>query len=169
MNLRDEVEQYVIKRDEELAEGEPSLYLDVKAMITRPDLLYAVITQIGDLILKNHHDIKAIGSHGVGGIFLISPIMLHVYNHWFDVNGFFMHLGAEGGDEHNPIEGCLEKGWRVLIIDTLIKTGDSSLKANEILTSFGCEVDGIIVVADLSGGDNACTRAGIGVESLITL
>jgi orotate phosphoribosyltransferase len=138
-------------------------------MITRPNLLHAVITQMGDLILKNHHDIKAIGSHGVGGIFLISPIMLHVYNHWFDVNGFFLHLDAEAGPDHDPIEGCLEKGWRVLIIDTLMKTGNSGLEAHEILTSFGCEVDGIIVVADLSDGDNACTRAGITVESLITL
>jgi len=169
MDLRDEVEQYVTRGEGKLAEDKSPLYVDVKAMITRPQLLYSVITQIGDLILKNHHGIKAIGSHGVGGIFLISPVMLHVYNHWFDVNGFFLHLGAEGGHERDHIEGCLEKGWRVLIIDTLMKTGNSGLEAHEILTSFGCEVDGIIVVADLSGGDNACTRAGIRVESLITL
>lgn len=169
MNLRDEVEHYLIKREGKLPEGESPLYLDVKTMITRPHLLHAVITRIGDLILTNHHEIKAIGSHGVGGIFLISPIMLHVYDHWFDVYGFFMRLNGEGVSEHEPIEGCLEKGWRVLIIDTLIKTGNSSLKAHKLLTSFGCEVDGLIVVADLSGGENACTRAGISVESLIAL
>ena len=169
MDWREEIEEFVIRRGEDTAGGEPSLYVDVTGMITRPNLLYAVIARIGEIILRNHPNIKAIGSHGVGGSFLISPIMLHVYNHWYDVNGFFVRLDAGEGGESAPIEGCLEKGWRVLIVDTMIKTGATSLRAYEILTKYGCEVDGIIVVADLSGGDNACTRAGLKVESLLTL
>ena len=124
---------------------------------------------MGELILRNHSNIKAIGSQGVGGSFLISPVMLYVYNRWFDVNGFFIRLDTQEDSGRYPIDGCLEKGWRVLIIDTLIKTGESSLKAHEILTAYGCKVDGIIVVADLSGGDNACARAGLKVESLVAL
>jgi orotate phosphoribosyltransferase len=168
MNWREEIEKFVIRHDAG-AETESRPYFDIKGMISRPELLHAIVTEIGDLILKNHPHIKAIGSHGVGGIFLISPVILHVYNHWFNVNGFFVRLGAEEKDEHHPIEGCLEKGWPVLIIDTMIKTGNSSLRAHEILRAYGCEVDGMIIVADLSNGDNACTRAGLKVESLITL
>ncbi len=169
MSWRNEIEKFIIRRTGEAAEGEPRLYADVKGMIARPELLYEMVTEIGDLILKKHHDVKAIGSHGVGGSFLISPIMLYVYNHWFNVNGFFVRLDADDEGRRGSVEGHLEKGWRVLIVDTLIKTGVSSLKAHEILRARGCEVVGMIVVADLSGGDNACTRAGLGVESLITL
>ena len=169
MDWHEEVRKFVITREGDLPEGEPRSYLDVKSMLSRPELLYAVITEIGDLILSKHPDIKAIGSHGVGGTFLISPTMLYVYNHWFNINGFFVRLDVLENGLHNPIEGRLEKGWRVLIVDTMIKTGKSSLRAHEMLRDYGCEVDGVVVVADLSGGDNACTRAGITVESLITI
>ena len=76
---------------------------------------------------------------------------------------------AEHDATQSAIEGCLEKGWRVVIVDTVIKTGTSSLQAHDILNNYGCHVDGIIIVVDLSGGDNACTRAGIEIETLITL
>jgi len=167
MNWREEIEKFVIKR--EVAEHESGLYVDVKAMISRPELLYSVTTEIGDLILKNHSNIKAIGSHGVGGSFLVSPIMLYIYNHWFNANGFFMRLDGREDSSRKPIEGFLERGWRVLIVDTMIKTGNSSLRAHEILRDHGFKIDGMIVVVDLSNGDNACTRAGLKVESLITV
>ena len=167
MNWREEIEKFVIEREAD--EHESGLYVDVKGMISRPELLYSVTTEIGDLILKNHPHIKAIGSHGVGGSFLVSPIMLYIYNHWFNANGFFMRLDEREGSSRKPIEGFLEKGWRVLIVDTMVKTGNSSLRAHEILRAHGFTVDGMIVVVDLSNGDNACTRAGLKVESLITL
>jgi len=165
MKWREEIEKFVIRK----GEGEPRPYFDVKGMISQPELLHAIVAEIGNIILKKHPKIKAIGSHGVGGSFLISPIILYVYDHWFTVNGFFVRLEAEQNGIHNPIEGCLEKGWRVVIVDTLIKTGNSSLKAYETLNAYGCHVDGIIIAADLSGGDNACTRAGLEIETLITL
>jgi orotate phosphoribosyltransferase len=166
MNWRDEIQKFVVTRGEGLPDGKPRLYVDVKAMISQPRFLYGVVTEIGDLILKNHSSVRAIGSHGVGGSFLVSPIMLYVYNHWFDVNGFFVR---SGDGDRNPIDGFLQRGWRVLIVDTMIKTGKSSLRAHEILQAHGFEVDGMIVVVDLSHGDNACTRAGLKVQSLITL
>jgi orotate phosphoribosyltransferase len=167
MYWREEIERFLIRRDSEVADGEPRVYADVKGMLSQPKLLYGVVSEMGDLILKKHPSIKAIGSHGVGGSFLVSPIMLYVYNHWFDVNGFFVRLDADG--KRNPIEGFLQQGWRVLIVDTMVKTGNSSLRAHDILRAHGFEVDGMVVVVDHSHGDNACTRAGIKVESLITL
>jgi len=166
MDWREEIKNYVTPR--EGGDG-PRVSVDVKGMISRPELLYGVIKDIGDLILRDYSQVRAIGSHGVGGSFLIGPVMLYVYNHWFDVNGFFVHLDSAEKGEQYVVDGRLEKGWRVLIIDTVIKTGASSLRARDVLQSHGCTVDGIIVVADLSNGDNACTRAGIKLESLTTL
>ncbi|RJP68208.1 MAG: hypothetical protein C4532_13090 [Candidatus Abyssobacteria bacterium SURF_17] len=169
INWREEIKKFVIKKDDGTPGAAPRVQMDVKGMIGQPDLLYAIVMEMGDLILKKHPSIKAIGSHGVGGSFLISPIMLYVYGHWFNVNGFFVRLGPPVNSYDLPIEGRLAKGWRVLIIDTVIKTGNSSLKAYELLRDYGCEVDGIVVIGDLSNGDNACTRAGIKVEALVTL
>lgn len=169
MDWRKEVRKYVSEVERQEGVAGPLYNLDVKGMLSRPEPLYAVITEIGDLILKEHEHVKAIGSHGVGGSFLISPIILHAYNHWFNVNGFFIRFDEPEGREHPTIEGCLESGWRVLIIDTVIKSGASGLRAHEMLKAYGCEVESMIVIADLSGGDNACTQAGLKVESLITL
>jgi orotate phosphoribosyltransferase len=166
MNWREEVKRFVVRKSD--GEGTPS-YVDVKGMIGRPELLNSVISEIGDLILRNHPNIKAIGSHGVGGSFLIGPTILYVYDHWYNVNGFFVRLDARDNGSHHPIEGSLEKGWRVLMVDDLMETGGSCMKAHEILRAYGCEVEGIIVVVDLSHGENCCTQAGIKVESLIAL
>lgn len=50
---------------------------------------------------------------------------------------------AKGHGLENQIEGKLEKGQRVVVIEDLISTGGSSLKAVESLRSAGAEVIGL--------------------------
>lgn len=166
MDWRQEIQKFIVRKNE--ADGLRS-YVDVKGMMGRPELLYEVVGEIGDLVLRMHPNIRAIGSHGVGGSFLIGPTILYVYGHWYNINGFFVRLDARENGEHQPIEGRLEHGWRVLIVDDVLETGGACMKACNILRAHGCEVDGIIVVVDLSRGENACKQSGLKVESLLTL
>lgn len=46
----------------------------------------------------------------------------------------------------NMIEGVLEKGQKVVVIEDLISTGGSSLKAVEAIREAGCEVKGLVAV-----------------------
>jgi orotate phosphoribosyltransferase len=46
----------------------------------------------------------------------------------------------------NLIEGVLEKGQSVVVIEDLISTGGSSLKAVEAIRSAGCEVKGMAAI-----------------------
>ncbi len=46
----------------------------------------------------------------------------------------------------NQIEGQFEKGSKVVVIEDLISTGGSSLKAVEALRKHGCEVIGMVAV-----------------------
>ncbi|RJP14827.1 MAG: hypothetical protein C4520_21015 [Candidatus Abyssobacteria bacterium SURF_5] len=166
MDWREEIQKFIVRRD--TGDGGRS-FVDVKGMMGRPELLYDVIGEIGDLILRNHPSIKAVGSHGVGGSFLIGPAILYVYAHWYNINGFFVRLDSRENSDHQPIEGRLERGWRVVIVDDIIETGGACMKACNILRAHGCEVDGIIVVVDLSRGENECCHSGLKVESLLTL
>lgn len=50
---------------------------------------------------------------------------------------------AKGHGLENQIEGKLEKGQRVIVIEDLISTGGSSLKAVEALRNAGAEVIGL--------------------------
>jgi orotate phosphoribosyltransferase len=46
----------------------------------------------------------------------------------------------------NMIEGVVEKGQSVIVIEDLISTGGSSLKAVEALRDAGCEVKGMVAI-----------------------
>lgn len=46
----------------------------------------------------------------------------------------------------NQIEGQVEKGSKVVVVEDLISTGGSSLKAVKALREFGCEVVGMVAV-----------------------
>lgn len=46
----------------------------------------------------------------------------------------------------NMIEGVVEKGQSVVVIEDLISTGGSSLKAVEALRAAGCEVKGMVAI-----------------------
>ena len=46
----------------------------------------------------------------------------------------------------NMIEGVIEKGQSVVVIEDLISTGGSSLKAVEALREAGCEVKGMAAI-----------------------
>lgn len=46
----------------------------------------------------------------------------------------------------NQVEGVVESGQRVVVIEDLISTGGSSLKAVEALRSKGCDVKGLVAI-----------------------
>jgi orotate phosphoribosyltransferase len=57
----------------------------------------------------------------------------------------------------NQIEGFLEAGSRVLVIEDLLSTGGSSLKAVEALRTSGAVVTGVLAI--FSYGFDSCTTA----------
>jgi len=53
---------------------------------------------------------------------------------------------AKGHGRQNQIEGKLDADQRVLVVEDLISTGGSCLKAVDALKEFGCEVAGVIAI-----------------------
>jgi len=53
---------------------------------------------------------------------------------------------AKGHGKQNQIEGRLDKGQKVLMVEDLISTGGSSLKAVQAVRDFGNEVAGVIAI-----------------------
>ena len=56
----------------------------------------------------------------------------------------YVRSGAKDHGRGNRIEGKLEKGRKAVVIEDLISTGGSSLKAVEALRAHGCEVVGMV-------------------------
>lgn len=57
----------------------------------------------------------------------------------------------------NQIEGRLETGSRVLVIEDLLSTGGSCLKAVEAIRTAGCEVKGVLAI--FSYGFSSCEQS----------
>lgn len=68
----------------------------------------------------------------------------------------------------NQIEGALEKGQKVLVIEDLISTGKSSLQVCDVLQSFGAEVIGMVSIFNYGFKDanEAFKAAAIPYQSL---
>lgn len=56
----------------------------------------------------------------------------------------YVRSSAKGHGMQNMVEGHIEPGQRVLVIEDLISTGGSSLKAVQALRSEGCDVTGMV-------------------------
>ena len=68
----------------------------------------------------------------------------------------------------NQIEGALEPGQRVLVIEDLISTGKSSLQVVDVLKAAGAEIVGMISIFNygFEAAANACNNAGVKTSSL---
>src|SRR5690606_22737363 len=67
------------------------------------------------------------------------------------------------------VEGTVDPGMRVVLLEDVITTGGSTLKAIEALRSVGAEVVGVVVLIDrLEGGVENLHREGIEVVALYT-
>lgn len=58
----------------------------------------------------------------------------------------YVRAASKGHGMGNKIEGVVEKGQKVLVIEDLISTGKSSLDAVKALREAGCEVVGMIAI-----------------------
>ncbi len=68
----------------------------------------------------------------------------------------------------NQIEGSLEPGQRVLVIEDLISTGKSSLQVVDVLKAAGAEIVGMISIFNygFEAATTACDNAGVKTSSL---
>jgi orotate phosphoribosyltransferase len=69
----------------------------------------------------------------------------------------------------NQIEGSLEPGQRVLVIEDLISTGKSSLQVVDVLKAAGAEIVGMISIFNYgfeAATNCLCTNAGVKTSSL---
>ncbi|MEW4569113.1 orotate phosphoribosyltransferase [Tautonia sp. JC769] len=86
------------------------------------------------------------------------------------LKGFLVRKEAKGHGTGNLVEGPLEPGSTVAILDDVATTGGSSLKAVEAVRAMGCSVARVLVMLDrLEGAADAFARAGVEFRALLTI
>ncbi len=86
------------------------------------------------------------------------------------LRGFLVRKEAKGHGTGQLVEGPLEPGMVVAIVDDVATTGGSSIKAVEAAEAFGCTVARVVVVLDrLEGAAFAFAARGVDYRALTTI
>ncbi len=139
-----------------LTSGATAQYLvDAKRAILRPSGFHA----LGELVaLEATH----LGATAVGGITMgADPIACAALAGGADVKAFFVRKEAKQHGLARWIEGPpLEPGERCLVVEDVVTTGGSTIKAIERVREEGHEVVGVLAILDrLAGGGDAISAA----------
>ena len=113
-------------------------YCDNRKTLSYPDLRSFVKTELSRVIMENFEDVDAIAGVATGAIpqgALVADVL----------NKPFVYVRSKPKDHglENLIEGELKPGMKVVVED-LISTGGSSLKAVDAIRNNGCEVIGMV-------------------------
>jgi orotate phosphoribosyltransferase len=86
------------------------------------------------------------------------------------LRGFLVRKEAKTHGTGKLVEGPLEPGEEVVIVDDVATTGGSSLQAVAAVESMGCKVARVIVMLDrLEGAAAAFAEKGLDFKSLVTI
>jgi orotate phosphoribosyltransferase len=139
-----------------LTSGRKAQYLiDAKRAILRPDGFRA----LGELVAE---EARALGVSAVGGITMgADPIACAALAGGADVKAFFVRKERKEHGLTRWIEGPpLEPGERCLVVEDVVTTGGSTIKAIERVRDEGHEVAGVVAILDrLAGGGEAIAEA----------
>jgi orotate phosphoribosyltransferase len=84
------------------------------------------------------------------------------------INGFTVRKAAKDHGTAQRIEGCFEKGARVVVVEDVVTTGGSALEAIGVVRAAGGHVAGVLAVVDREeGGREAIERSGVPVCALV--
>jgi orotate phosphoribosyltransferase len=141
-------------------------YVDAKRAILRPAGFAALSELVAGLARER-------GATAVGGMTMgADPIACAALAGGADAKAFFVRKEAKAHGLQRRIEGpTLDPGERCLIVEDVVTTGGSTLRAIEAVQEAGLKVCGVVVVLDrLAGGaERIAQAAGAPYDALATI
>jgi orotate phosphoribosyltransferase len=139
------------------------IYTDNRKTLSYPEVRTFIKTEISRIILEDFANAEYIAGVATGAIAQGALVSDNLNLPYVYVRSAPKDHGLE-----NLIEGNLKPGSKVVVIEDLISTGGSSLKAVEAIRAAGCEVVGMIAIFtyDFPVAQKAFKDAGV---KLVTL
>lgn len=117
------------------------IYTDNRKTLSYPDLRTFIKIELCRLIAENFEEPQAIAGVATGAIAQGALVADELGLPYVYVRSTPKDHGLE-----NLIEGNLKPGQKVVVVEDLISTGGSSLKAVEAIRNAGCEVVGMVAI-----------------------
>jgi orotate phosphoribosyltransferase len=130
-----------------LASGKKSsYYINSKKVLFHGE----AIALLGELLYDATRDldIRAVGGLEVGAIPMATAAVLRYQQAGKTLEGFFVRKQAKGHGSQERLEGLVNAGDRVAIVDDVLTTGESVIQAVEAVESRGGVVSRVVCIVD---------------------
>lgn len=114
------------------------IYCDNRLTLTAVDVRGDVENGLAQIIKENYPDVEVLMGTSTAGIAHAA-----ITGHLMNLPMGYVRSGAKDHGRNNQIEGKLEKGQKVVVVEDLISTGGSVLEVVDALREAGAEVLGI--------------------------
>ncbi len=171
MSHHAELQQLILSRalkfgDFTLASGRKSTYYLDGKQITLHSRGVRLLS-LGLLDKLANVDFAAIGGLSLGADPIVGGVLAVAAEQGRDLTGFLVRKEAKGHGTQRYVEGPVEPGTKVVIVDDVITTGGSSILAIERIREFGCDVVQVVAIIDrLEGGEAAFAKMGLPFSAL---
>ena len=117
------------------------VYCDNRLTLTAPQVRLDVETSLAKVIAKEYPDVEVLMGTSTAGIAHAA-----IVGHIMQIPMGYVRSGAKDHGRQNQIEGRLEKGQKVVVVEDLISTGGSCIEVVNVLREAGAEVLGIVSI-----------------------
>ena len=117
------------------------VYCDNRLTLTAPAVRNDVENALAETIKKNYPEVEVLMGTSTAGIAHAA-----IVGHLMNLPMGYVRSGAKDHGRQNQIEGRLEKGQKVVVVEDLISTGGSVLEVVDVLREAGAEVLGIVSI-----------------------
>lgn len=117
------------------------VYCDNRLTLTAPEVRTDVETGLKELIEENYPEAEVLMGTSTAGIAHAA-----ITAHLMSLPMGYVRSGNKDHGRQNRIEGKLEKGQKVVVVEDLISTGGSVIEVVDALREAGAEVLGIVSI-----------------------
>jgi orotate phosphoribosyltransferase len=166
-NIKESLESCgaILYGDFTLASGKKSkYYIDIKKAITDPKILEEVADEMAHIIERNDIEVDRIAGVVLGSVPLAVALSLRTGIQ-------FVMIRKEPKDHGTGklIEGSLEKGMNVLVVEDVVTSAGSAAYAIDVLRQAGAKVDHVMSVVDREeGGREKLVSMSTNLHALVT-
>ena len=117
------------------------VYCDNRLTLTAPNVRTDIENGLAKLIKENYPDAEVLMGTSTAGI-AHAAITAHILN----MPMGYVRSGAKDHGRKNQIEGRLEAGQKVVVVEDLISTGGSVIEVVNVLREAGADVLGVVSI-----------------------
>ena len=117
------------------------IYCDNRLILTAPDVRKNVESGIADMVRRLYPQCEALMGTSTAGIAHAA-----IAAHMLDMPMGYVRSKAKDHGRENRIEGSIEAGEKVVVIEDLISTGGSAIEVVDVLRDAGADVLGLSLI-----------------------